>query len=157
MPRLLTETLPPDIVLLHTSTPIHGTVSLGIEVNVLPAAIEAVRARGGLVIAQLNRRMPYTFGDGVLPQSEIDYAIEVDEPLPSPPPWVVTDVSRSIGERVAAQITDGATLQLGIGAVPDAVLSELTSRRGLSIWSEMFSDGVLRLEKAGALAGHPAS
>lgn len=158
VPRLLTETLPPDIVLVHTTLPIHGTVSLGVEVNVMPAAIESVRARGGLVIAQLNRRMPYTFGDAVLPEGEIDYAIEVDEPLRPPPPWAMTDVSRSIGDRVAAQITDGATLQLGIGAVPDAVLSELCQRRGLSIWSEMFSDGVLRLEKAGALEpGHPVT
>ncbi|MGA2825786.1 MAG: acetyl-CoA hydrolase/transferase C-terminal domain-containing protein [Streptosporangiaceae bacterium] len=151
VPRLLAEMLPPDIALLHTSAPAGGTVSLGVEVNVLPAAVEAVRARGGLVVAQLNPRMPYTFGDSVLACSEIDYAIEVDEPLPTPPSRAVTVTSQSIGERVAEQIGDGSTLQLGIGEVPDAVLGELTGRRGLMIWSEMFSDGVLRLEKAGAL------
>jgi len=75
VPHLLTVSLPPDIVLLHTSTPVDGAVSLGTEVNVLPAAIEAVRARGGLVIAQLNPRMPYTYGDAVLAGADVDYAI----------------------------------------------------------------------------------
>jgi acyl-CoA hydrolase len=152
VPHLLTSALPPDVVVVHTSRPVDGTVSLGVEVNVLPAAIESVRARGGLVIAQLNPRMPYTFGDGVLATSEIDYAIEVDEPLPVPAARPVTEVSQAIGERVAALIPEHATLQMGIGLVPDVVLRALASRTGLSVWSEMFSDGVLALEKAGALA-----
>jgi acyl-CoA hydrolase len=151
VPDLLTGALPPDVVLVHTSMPADGTVSLGVEVNVLPAAIEAVRARGGLVIAQLNPRMPYTFGDGVLATNEIDYAIEVDEPLPVPVHRAVTSVSQAIGEHVAALVPDHATLQMGIGLVPDVVLGALASRTGLSVWSEMFSDGVLALEKAGAL------
>jgi acyl-CoA hydrolase len=151
VPHLLSHTLPPDIVLLHTSTPVDGTVSLGTEVNILPAAVEAVRARGGLVIAQLNPRMPYTYGDAVLPCDEIDHAIEVDEPLSTPAPRAVSEVSRQIGDRVAALVPEAATLQLGIGAVPDAVLAALTGRRGLSVWSEMFSDGVLGLSRAGAL------
>jgi acyl-CoA hydrolase len=151
VPDLLTGALPPDVVLVHTSMPADGTVSLGVEVNVLPAAIEAVRARGGLVIAQLNPRMPYTFGDGVLATSEIDYAIEVDEPLPIPVHRAVTSVSQAIGAHVAALVPDHATLQMGIGLVPDVVLGALASRTGLSVWSEMFSDGVLALEKAGAL------
>src|SRR6476469_317261 len=151
VPHLLSHTLPPDIVLLHTSTPVDGTVSLGTEVNILPAAVEAVRARGGLVIAQLNPRMPYTYGDAVLPCDEIDHAIEVDEPLSTPAPRAVSEVSRQIGDRVAALVPEAATLQLGIGAVPDAVLAALTGRRGLSVWSEMFSDGVLGLARAGAL------
>lgn len=151
VPELLTNALPPDVVVVHTSTPVDGTVSLGVEVNVLPAAIEAVRARGGLVIAQLNPHMPYTFGDAVLGTSEIDYAIEVDEPLPTPVHRAITSVSQAIGERVATLIPDRATLQMGIGLVPDVVLGALASRTGLSIWSEMFSDGVLALEKAGAL------
>jgi acyl-CoA hydrolase len=158
VPHLLAEALPPDVVLLHTSMPLNGTVSLGVEVNILPAAIEAVRARGGLVIAQLNPRMPYTYGDAVLPEGDIDYAIEADEALPSPAYRAITEVSRSIGERAAALVPDGATLQMGIGDVPDAVLGALGGRRGLSVWSEMFSDGVLGLEKAGALdAGHPVT
>jgi acyl-CoA hydrolase len=106
VPVLLADTLPPDIAVIQTSAPSGGTVSLGTEVNVLPAAIEAVRARD-------------------------EFAI--------------------IGDRVAALVSDGATLQLGIGAVPDAVLAALTARRGLRVWSEMFSDGVLALDKAGAL------
>lgn len=151
VPVLLGGALSPDVVLVHTSPPADGTVSLGIEVNVLPAAIEAARARGGLVVAQVNPQMPYTYGDAVLPVSEIDYAIEADAPLPSPPQRPVLEASRSIGRRVAALIPDGATLQLGIGAVPDAVLAALTARRGLAVWSEMFSDGVPGLDAAGAL------
>ncbi len=158
VPRLLATALPPDVVLVQTSAPAHGTVSLGTEVNVLPAAIEAARARGGLVIAQLNPQMPYTYGDGVLSTDLIDYAIEADEPLPSPVTAAASETSAAIAGRVAALIPDGASLQLGIGAVPDAVLAALTDRRGLAVWSEMFSDGVLGLAKAGALdAGRPVT
>jgi acyl-CoA hydrolase len=151
VPRLLKESLPPDVVIVHTSAPVCGTVSLGVEVNVLPAAIEAVRARGGLVIAQVNDRMPYTYGDAVLAQHDIDYAIEADAPLPSPPARPVADAFQMIGKRVAELVPEAATLQLGIGAVPDAVLAALTGRRGLRVWSEMFSDGILSLEQGGAL------
>jgi len=151
VPRLFSTTCPPDVVVLHTSRPIDGKVSLGIEVNILPGAIEAVRARNGIVVAQVNAQMPYTFGDAEISVGDIDYAVEVDEPLPSPAPNVIDDLSASIGDRVAARVSDGATLQLGIGAVPDAVLSRLGGRRNLRVWSEMFSDGVLALHKAGAL------
>ncbi|WP_307801175.1 hypothetical protein [Actinomadura violacea] len=140
------------MVIVQTSPPSAGTVSLGIEVNILPAAIEAVRARGGLVVAQLNPHMPYTFGDAVLAEDEIDYAIEADEPLASPVPRPPGEVAHRIGERVARLVPEHATLQLGIGAIPDAVLASLLDRRGLGVWSEMFSDGVLALEKAGARA-----
>ena len=152
VPRLLATSLPVDVVLLHTTAPVGDTVSLGTEVNILPAAIEAARARGGLVIAQVNRSMPYTYGDAVLPIAEIDYVIDVDEPLASPVVRPLGDTFQLIGERVAGLIPDGATLQLGIGAVPDATLALLTDRTGLSVWTEMFSDGVLALERAGALA-----
>ncbi len=156
VPVLLATALPPDVVLVQTSAPADGTVSLGTEVNVLPAAIEAVHSNGGLVIAQLNPRVPYTYGDAVLAADDIDYAIEADVPLPSPAPRPALDTSASIGGRVAALVRDGATLQLGIGAVPDAVLAALSARRGLRVWSEMFSDGVLALDKVGALdPGHP--
>jgi acyl-CoA hydrolase len=151
VPVLLAGALPPDVVLVQTSVPADGTVSLGTEVNVLPAAIEAVRSRGGLVIAQFNRQVPYTYGDAVLPLDQVDYAIEADLPLPSPPARPVRDASASIGHRVAALVPDGATLQLGIGRVPDAVLAALGGRHGLGVWSEMFSDGVFALHKAGAL------
>jgi acyl-CoA hydrolase len=151
VPRLFGATCPPDVVLLHTSPPVDGKVSLGIEVNILPAAIEAVRARGGVVIAQVNAQMPYTFGDAEISVDDIDVAVEVEAELPSPGTMVIDDVSAAIGDRVATRVADGSTMQLGIGAVPDAVLSGLTGRRGLRVWSEMFSDGVLELDRAGAL------
>ena len=151
VPKLFGATLPPDVVILHTSRVHDGTVSMGMEVNILPAAVEAVRRRGGLVIAQVNERMPYTFGDGVLPVDAIDYAIEVDEPLPSPGGGGLDDTSAAIGDLVARRVPDGATLQMGIGAVPDAVLHGLKTRRGLKVWSEMFSDGILSLDAEGAL------
>jgi acyl-CoA hydrolase len=151
VPSLLKGPLPPDVVVLHVSAPVNGTVSLGTEVNILPAAIEAARSRGGLVVAQLNPRMPYTYGDAVVPEDEIDFAIEADVPLSSPATRPAAEVYQAIGDRVAALVPAGATLQLGIGAVPDAVLSALAGRRGLTVWSEMFSDGVLALERAGAL------
>ena len=158
MPALLASALPPDVVLVQTSVPSNGTVSLGMEVNLLPAAIEAVKARGGLVIAQLNPRVPYTYGDSEVPCDAIDYAIEAEAPLPSPPERPMTESSAIIGDRVAALIGDGATLQAGIGAVPDAILAGLHGRRGLAVWSEMFSDGVLGLVKAGALdPGQPVT
>lgn len=103
------------------------------------------------IIAQVNPRMPYTYGDAVLADDLIDYAIEADEPLPSPAQGNATSTSRSIAARVSRLVPENATLQLGIGAVPDAVLQALAGRRGLAVWSEMFSDGVLALEKAGAL------
>jgi acyl-CoA hydrolase len=158
VPALLSGMLPPDVVVVQTSAPAGGTVSLGTEVNVLPAAIEAARSRGGLVIAQLNPQVPYTFGDAVLPCDAVDYAIEAEAPLPSPPDRPRAESSAVIGDRVATLIGDGATLQVGIGAVPDAVLAGLHRRRGLTVWSEMFSDGVLGLAKAGALdPGEPVT
>ena len=90
-------------------------------------------------------------GDAILPLDQIDYAIQADLPLPAPPARPVRDTSASIGHWVAALVPDGATLQLGIGAVPDAVLAALGRRGGLGVWSEMFSDGVLAPHKAGAL------
>lgn len=151
VPLLFSRMLPPDVVLLHTSVPRDGHVSLGAEVNVLPAAIEAVRARGGLVVAQVDPAVPYIYGDGELSVDAVDVAIEATDPLGSPPPSISDDASQQVAARVAARIGDGATLQLGIGQVPDAVLASLTARRGLKVWSEMVSDGLLALERAGAL------
>ncbi len=151
VPLLYAGPLPPDVVLLHTSIPRHGTVSMGTEVNVLPAAVEAVRRRGGIVIAQVDPSMPYVLGDGVIPLDWVDLAIEATDPPGSPrDPVVDTDTSR-VAENVARRIDDGSTLQMGIGGVPDAVLSALSPRRGLRIWSEMIGDGILNLERAGSL------
>lgn len=151
VPILFRDHYVPDVVLLHTSARRHDTVSLGTEVNILPAAIEAAREHGGLVIAQANPNMPYTYGDAQLYEHEIDYLVEVDEPLATKPETDFTDVTRNIGDRIAAKISDGSTLQLGIGAIPDSVLNTLVSRKNLRIWTEMFSDGVLELHKRGAL------
>lgn len=151
VPRLFSTLRPPDVVLLHTSMPHKGKVSLGIEVNILPAAVEHVRARGGLVIAQLNPDMPYTLGDSELAEDLIDLAVEAQQDLPTPAIGANHDHAQTIAERVADLVGDGATLQLGIGQVPDATLRALASRRSLTIWSEMISDGVMGLEHAGAL------
>ena len=151
VPRLFTTTLPPDVVCVAVAPMHDGKLSLGVEVNVLPAAITACRARGGLIIAQINSHMPWTYGDGVLDPDVVDFAFEADAPLDEATTAAPDDAARRIGELVAARIADGATLQLGIGMVPDATLPGLAARRGLGVWSEMFSDGVLTLDEAGAL------
>jgi acyl-CoA hydrolase len=151
VPTLFQRASPPDLVLVHTSRPRNGFVSLGTDVTVLPAAIEAVRRRGGAVVAQANRYMPYTYGDGEISTQDVDLVVEADEPLPSPPAPDVDDASAAIGERVASLVADGATLQAGIGAVPDAALASLRARQELRVWTEMFSDSVLSLERAGSL------
>jgi len=151
VPILYRDHYRPDVVLLHTSARHHDTVSLGLETNVLPAAIDAAREHGGLVVAQANPQMPYTYGDAQIYENDIDYLVEVDEPIPTPGGVELSDISRRIGELIAAHISSGSTLQMGIGAVPDAVLESLTQATGLSIWTEMFSDGVLTLERRGQL------
>jgi acyl-CoA hydrolase len=151
VPTLFEVARPPDLVLVHTSTVRGGKVSLGIEVNILPAAIERTRARGGLVVAQLNPNMPYTRGDGEFDVAAIDLAIEVEEEIPSPVRRPVGDVDAEIGAGVATLVADGATLQVGIGEIPDAVLVSLHGLRGLGVWSEAISDGVLELERAGSI------
>jgi acyl-CoA hydrolase len=151
VPALFRRNMAPDLVVLHTSMPYDGQVSLGTEVNVLPAAIEAVRRTGGAVIAQANPRMPFTYGDGVIPVADLDLLVEVDEPLGIHDPGPADEASVLIGTAVGARVPDGATLQAGIGAVPDAALQGLTDRRSLRVWTEMFSDTVLALERAGAL------
>jgi len=152
VPVLFRDHYVPNVVLLNASTPRNNSVSLGTEVNILPAAIDAARANGGLVIAQANKQMPYTFGDAELQTDLIDYLVEVDEPIEVKPMVVFSDDTRRIGDQIAAKILDGSTLQLGIGAIPDSVLGTLGVRKEIKIWSEMFSDGVLELFRRGALA-----
>jgi acyl-CoA hydrolase len=151
VPRLFANQCPPDAVLVHTTPPRDGKVSLGIEVNLLPAAIEAVLARGGPVIAQVNPRMPFTLGDALVDGDRIDLAIEVDAPMASPAGHGDDPVATAIGERAARYACDGGTVQFGIGQIPDAAARELRAKRGLGIWSELISDGVLALDRAGAL------
>ncbi|CAB4704788.1 MAG: 4-hydroxybutyrate CoA-transferase [Actinobacteria bacterium] len=151
LPVLIRDHLIPDVVLIHTSSRRFDTVSLGTEVNILPAAIETVRARGGIVVAQANKNMPYTYGDAQIYENEIDFLIEVDEPLLEHHPRPLTPIAKAIGSKIAELVKDSSTLQMGIGAVPDAVLELLQNRSGLRVWTEMFSDGVLNLHKVGAL------
>jgi acyl-CoA hydrolase len=151
LPVVIRDFARPDAVFLHTSERRHDTVSLGTEVNILPSAIETARAHGGIVIAQANKQMPYTYGDAQIYETEIDYLVEVDEPLEEKAETAFATESLEIGARIAALIEDGSTLQLGIGAIPDSVLSSLKERSGLRIWTEMFSDGVFELHKMGVL------
>ena len=151
VPTLFGRQLPPDAVVLHTTRPRDGRVSLGVEVNVLPAALEAAKRRGGVVIAQINDQMPWTYGDALVDLDLIDVLVEGDAPLPTAPVTVIDDASARIGELVAERVSDGSTLQAGIGAVPDATLTGLRDRSGLRVWTEMFSDSIFALEKRGAL------
>ncbi len=151
VPLLFAGPQVPDLVVVHTTPPRGGFVSLGIEVNVLPAAIEQCRAAGGVVVAQVNREMPWTSGDALVPLDSIDLLITADGPLPTAPAPIIDDEAAAIGALVAARVADGSTLQAGIGAVPDASLQGLIGRRGLRVWTEMFSDSVLVLERSGAL------
>jgi acyl-CoA hydrolase len=151
VPVLFKRTLPPDIVVLHCAPPEDGMLSMGVEVNVLPAAVEACRARGGLVIAMINSRMPYTFGDSQIAVEAVDLAVEVDCEIMEMPVKTPDDDQVLIAERLAAMIDDGATLQIGIGAVPDSTVRALSARRGLRVWSELVSDGILDLDAADAL------
>lgn len=149
VPVLFHRYTPPDVVLLHTSLPHDGMVSLGLEVNVMVAAIEAARDRGALVVAQANPLMPYTYGDAQIDLDDIDLLVEAEEPLATHEPPEPDDVSREIGDRIAARVADGSTMQLGIGGIPDAVLASLKTHRGMRLWTEMFSDGVLDLHHNG--------
>lgn len=155
VPLLFKRSLPVDCVIAHTSLPIDGRVSLGIETNVMVGAIEACKQRGGILIAQANKNMPYTFGDAEVDVELFDAIFEVDLPIAHVHDRVVAGPAEGdagvIGELVSSRVHDGATLQLGIGMVPDATLPGLTHKKGLGIWTEMFSDGVLSLIDAGAM------
>ena len=144
VPRLFGTSRPPDAVLLHTSMPRDGKVSLGIEVNILPAAVEQVVARGGLVVAQLNPRMPFTGGDALARRRPGRPGPRGRRAAPLPRAPRTDDLCAAIGDRVAAYAVDGGTVQLGIGQIPDAAAAALCARRGLGVWSEMVSDGLLR-------------
>jgi len=155
VPLLFGRTLPPDAVIAHTSLPHDGKISLGIETNVVVGAIEACKARGGTLIAQANAQMPYTFGDSEFDLADFDIVYEVDVPVANyvhrRENTVVDETLATIGRLAAERIHDGSTLQMGIGNIPDAVLPELTHKKGLGIWTEMFSDGVLSLIEHGAM------
>lgn len=140
--------IPLDVCLIQVSAPDkHGYCSHGLSVDCTLAARKAAR----LVIAEVNTQMPRTLGRSFVHISRIDHIIESDRSLPELIPRPFDDVSKAIGQNVADLVEDGATLQLGIGSIPDAVLSCLTSKRDLGIHSEMISDGVLDLVDAGVI------
>ena len=142
--------LPLDVALIHVSPPDkHGYCSLGVSVDATRAAVQAAR----LVVAQVNPRMPRTHGDGLLHVKEIDYAVETDDPLPEVPPHQLSEAETAIGRHCAGLVEDGATLQTGIGAIPDAVLAALTGHKDLGVHTEMFSDGLIDLIERGVVNG----
>ena len=124
-----------------------GFVSLGVSVDILLAGILSA----DIVIAQVNRHMPYTMGQARIPISCIDYLVECEEPLKEFPQGSPDDVSMQIGKNLARYIWDGDTLQLGIGNIPDAVLMNLLDKNDLGIHTEMISDGVVELYKKGII------
>lgn len=138
----------PDVALIHVSPPDrHGFCSLGTSVDVAKAAVESAT----LVIAQVNPRMPRTFGDGAIHESQIHFGVEVTDELPESPAKPLTEVETSIGRHVASLVEDGATLQMGIGSIPDAVWAQLGGHRQLGLHSEMWSDGALPLLEKGVI------
>jgi len=149
--RILDGSIPSDVVLCNLSPPDeHGWCSFGAGIDYTHPA--CVRARD--VVAQINPRVPRTLGDSFIHVSRLSRAVEVDEPLKElPAAGAISEVARKIGRNVAALIEDGATMQTGIGAIPDAVLAELGDRKDLGIHSEMFSDGVIDLVEKGVITG----
>jgi 4-hydroxybutyrate CoA-transferase len=133
-----------DCVLVHTAPPdAGGYLSLGVAVGVaLPAA-----RRAPLVIAQVNPNMPRTRGSGWLHASQVDAWVEADEPLAEYPAPVVGEVERAIGRHVAALVPDGATVQVGVGAIPQAVLEALGDHRDLALHSLLVDPGVALVER----------
>ncbi|MBN1928447.1 MAG: acetyl-CoA hydrolase/transferase family protein [Chlorobiaceae bacterium] len=142
--------MPLDVALVHVSMPDrHGYCSLGVSVDAARAAVHTARH----VIAQINPNMPRTHGEGLLHVSKIHSLVESDDPLPEIPPHELTDVECRIGQHIASIVEDGATLQMGIGAIPDATLAALANHKDLGIHSEMFSDGVVDLVEKGVITG----
>jgi acyl-CoA hydrolase len=142
--------LPLDVAVLQVSPPDeHGFVSLGIEVLASKAAAESART----VIVQVNAQMPRVLGDSFLHISRVHAVVESDEPLPELASGGFGEVEKQIGQHIAALIPDGATLQMGIGTIPDAVLANLTGKRDLGIHTEMISDGVMHAMEAGIFTG----
>lgn len=140
--------LPIDIAFLNVSPPDkHGYCSLGPSLDV---SLEAAK-KARIIIAQINPHVPRAHGEGNIPLSMIDYAVEVNEPLYTLPDVPLSDLDKKIGKNVASLIEDGATLQMGIGSIPDATLSCLTDRQHLGVHTEMFSDGIVDLYKSGAI------
>lgn len=142
--------LPLDVAFIQVSPPDkHGFCSLGVSVDVTLPAIETAKT----VVAQINPQVPRSHGDGIIHIDRIHFAVEVDQPIHEHEPTEISEVEQQIGGHVASLIEDGATLQMGIGNIPNAVLSNLGSHKRLGIHTEMFSDGVLPLIQQGVITG----
>lgn len=140
-----------DAAFLQVSPPDrHGFCSLGTSVDVARAAADCAP----LLIAEINRQMPRTHGHSVVPLSSFAAWTATDRPLHGHPPSVETPVEAAIGEQIAKLIDDGATLQTGIGSIPDAVLTRLTNKHDLGVHTEMFSDRVVDLVEAGVITNN---
>ncbi len=140
--------MPIDVALVSLSPPDeHGFCSFGVEVGTTKPAAEAAR----VIVAEINQEMPRTLGDSFIHVSQLDHIVEADYPLPESPQGGASDVHMQIGQIIANMIEDGATLQLGIGSIPDAVLNCLNNHKDLGVHSEMFSDGIVDLVEAGVI------
>ena len=150
IPRLIREQAELDVALLTTAPPDkHGFLSLGTEVMASLAAVE----RAKRVIVQVNPQMPRVFGNTFLHLSQVDAIVEAEEALPTLDPPSPSPVERQIAEHIVPLIPEGATLQLGIGGVPDAVMGLLRGRDDLGVHSEMISDGVMTAVESGTVTG----
>jgi len=142
--------LPIDVAFIQVSPPDkHGYCSLGVSVDITLPAIQTAKK----VIAQINPRVPRTHGDGIIHISRIFAAIELDEPIYAPQITEPSEIEQQIGRHVAGLIEDGATLQMGIGGIPNVVLANLMNHKRLGIHTEMLSDGVLPLIEKGVITG----
>ncbi len=148
IPNLFHRTMPLDVAVISVSPPDeHGYCSCGVSVDY--TVIAARRAK--TVICQVNKRMPRTLGDTFVHVSQMTAIVEHDAQIIQLPPPKITDVEKAIGENCAKLIKDGDCLQLGIGAIPDAVLLFMKDKKDLGIHTEMFSDGVVDLVEAGVV------
>ena len=141
-------TLPLDAVFLNVSPPDKdGYCSFGVSADLAVSALECARK----VIVQINKAMPYSYGDALIHVSRIDAAVEVDDPLVEVPTAEPTEVDSAIGRHIAELIPDGATLQIGVGGIPNAVLSALKDHQHLGLHTEAMTDGVLPLLESGVI------
>jgi 4-hydroxybutyrate CoA-transferase len=141
-------TLPLDVALISVSPPDdHGFCSFGVEVGTTKPAAESAR----IIIAEVNRQMPRTLGDSFIHVSRLHHIIEVDYPLPEAPQGGSSESHLQVGQHIAEMIPDGATLQMGIGSIPDAVLQNLGNHKELGVHTELFSDGVIDMVEAGVI------
>jgi len=156
IPRFLGEvpalfrdgTCPVDVALINCSLPDKdGYVSFGVSADLATSAVECAK----VIIAQINRAMPFSYGDTVIHIDKLDACVECDDPLVEVPTAVPTEAEERIGGAIAELIPDGATLQIGVGGIPNAVLHALTNHKDLGLHTEAMTDGVLPLLESGVI------